>query len=471
MGVQLAIYRSSREMFPPGTIIAGIPVGGLTEQKTLNRLEQVYLQPVELHYQDAIMNLDPVQVQFQLAQVEMLSTAREYYQMRSFWFAFREYLWDIPVQPGEFPLMASVCLPCLRGYLTNEIAPRYDQTASTQKPIPGTNYFDQGKMGRALNIDRAVKLVEYALRSPTQRQVDLPVDPIYPQRASMQNLEIFLKQTINLSGFDGLTALYMVDLQTGANIHFALQLGRDVPVKPDIPFSATNLIHVPIMTSVYRRVQDTPSSLVMNLMEGMVVDSDNQKADLLMEEAIHPWRAPLVVTEDMRALHLENTFLAGFFSPGSMLLDLFYTPANKRDDVSTNPDIFNQTTVADMGMLLEDVYHCAEKNGGTLRAIFKNEITQAECHQMIDLLSQRKIGNLIEGGLPEGIRLAHKYGWVTIEGAMTTLGDVGIIYSQGGDYILGVFLNHPVQIIWDPYAGLISDLSSITYNYFNTPSH
>jgi beta-lactamase class A len=67
--------------------------------------------------------------------------------------------------------------------------------------------------------------------------------------------------------------------------------------------------------------------------------------------------APLIVSEDMDRLGLDNTFWGGHFYVGAPLLrQNFETPANQRTDVNTGPDRYNQTTAADMGMLMEDIY-------------------------------------------------------------------------------------------------------------------
>ncbi len=57
-----------------------------------------------------------------------------------------------------------------------------------------------------------------------------------------------------------------------------------------------------------------------------------------------PGRAPLEMSEDLKALGLQNTFMAGYFTFGSPLLDIFETPANTRTDVFTDPDVYSQTT-------------------------------------------------------------------------------------------------------------------------------
>src|SRR5690606_13154261 len=146
--------------------------------------------------------------------------------------------------------------------------------------------------------------------------------------------------------------------------------------------------------------------------------------------------------------------------------------ANQRSDVNTDPDPYNQTTPTDMGMLLADIYQCASEGGGTLRAVFPDQITQAECQDMLDILSQNRIGILLEAGVPEGTRVAHKHGWVTNPNTqvINVMSDAGIIFTPSGDYVLVITFYQPVQLIFDPIAAIFSDLSEEVYNYYTLPS-
>ena len=464
---ELARFKSSRPAFPEGTKIAGIPVGGMDEIEAAELLMVVYTQPVNILYLQEIILLDPIAIGFNLDINTMLSNARAYFQQESAWVAFRNFLWDETIAPGEFPLLASLDDSLLYKYLHDEVAMRYDRSAQSPMPQAGTVYFTPGTQGCALDIEQAAGLVRQALQSPTNRVVELPIRMVRLGYTSFQNLEIFLKQTITRSKYDGLTALYLSDLKTGQTLYFAYQLGKNISLKQDIAFSATNLVHIPIMIAIFRILRDKPGMGLYQQLIEMIVNSNNQQADRLLREVIHPWRAPLEVTTTMRLLGLQNSFLAGHFSPGSALQALISTPANQRVDLTTYPDIYNQTTAAEIGMLLEDIYHCSVSGGGTLQAVFPEAISQEDCRMMVDLLSRRKIGNLIEAGLPEGARLARKYGWEMIDGVMTTLADAAIVYTPGGDYVLVVMMYHPVQIIWEPASGLVEDLSAVVYNYFN----
>ncbi len=120
-------------------------------------------------------------------------------------------------------------------------------------------------------------------------------------------------------------------------------------------------------------------------------------------------------------------------------------------------------------MLLEDMHQCSEVGGGALIAVFPNEFTQAECQEMIEYLSRNYIGSLLEEGLTEDAFLADKHGWVTNDGIINMLGDAGLVYTPGGDYVLTIFLYDSEQLIWDSTSSLVGQLSRAVYNFYNLP--
>jgi beta-lactamase class A len=364
----------------------------------------------------------------------------------------------------------------LRTFLKEEVAARYDRPSTPAVPVPGTTQFQPGTQGLALDIDRSVLLIDAALRSSSSRVVDLPLQRTNPARPSMQNLEILLKQTIDLANFDGLVGLYLLDLQNHQEVHFVYQQGRDLLTIPDAAFTASSTIKIPIMVSAFRRIGEqaeslpTPETEIRKLMEDMIVLSGNPPADSLMERVIDPARGPLLVTEDMQALGLENTFLSGYFYDGAPLLVRLTTPANQRTDIITQPDPYSQTTPSEIGALLADIYHCAHNGGGALLAVFPDEISQAECQDMINYLVANHIGVLIQAGVPDGTRVAHKHGWVVdAQYVIHDISDAAIVYTPGGNYVLVLFLYHPVQMVWEPSSALVTDISRAIYNFYNIP--
>ncbi len=465
-GLQLVQYSRIRSTFPPGLYIAGVPVGGLEQEQAAERLVQAYGVPVELHYGDAVIQIKPQVLGFELKLDAMLAAGDLQRITQPFWSAFWDYLWNQLPTPKEVPLSAELSEDRLRVYLSEEIATRYDQPAEETVPVPGTTEFKTGNPGSLLDIDRAVILIEDALRSPSGRIVNLTTNKVDASRPSLSNLEILLEQIIDVSAFDGLTEIYLLDLQTRQELSFAYERGELLP--PEIAFTAASTMKIPIMTSVFRRVNEPTPDNITQMIELMIERSENDPADQLMQEVMDRNLGPMELTDDMQYLGLENTFLAGYFYIGAPLLYRYETPANSRTDVSTDPDVYNQTTPVDMGLLLDDIYQCALNGGGTLPAAYPGEISQNECQKMLDYLAQNDIGVLIKAGLPEGTRIAHKHGWIIeYDGLLHTMGDASIVYTPGGDYILVIFMHQPTQLVFDPANKIFSDLSRAVYNYFN----
>jgi len=465
-GYQLVRYSRLRSTFAPGMRIAEVPVGGLTQEAAAERLVQAYGVPVEIRYEEAIIQVKPQILGFELDLELMLAAADLQRINQPFWSAFWAYLWNDLPSPQAVPLSATIAEDRLRSYLTYEIAPRYDRPPSEAVPIAGSVDFDAGTPGTSLDIDRAVVLIEEAMRSPSSRTVNLTYNQVSPQRPSFQNLETLLKQTIDLSGFDGLTEIYLLDLQTEQEINFAYQFGTDVT--PGVAFTAASTIKIPIMVSTFKRFEEPTPDYISNLLELMIEQSENDPADSLMEQAMGGNLGPLELTRDLQELGLENTFLSGYFYIGAPLLVRVSTPANERTDISTNPDIYNQTTPAEMGTLMNDIYQCAETGGGTFAAVWPGQVTQTECQKMIDYLVLNDIPMLLRAGLPEGTRIGHKHGWIQeSDGLLHSVADSAIIYTPGGNYVLTIFMYESSQLIYDPVNALVADISRAIYNYYN----
>jgi hypothetical protein len=52
---------------------------------------------------------------------------------------------------------------------------------------------------------------------------------------------------------------------------------------------------------------------------------------------------------------------------------------------------------------------------------------------------------------------------------MHTIADAGLIYTPGGNYVLTVYMYHPVQMLFEPANIMVAEISQSIYNYFNLP--
>lgn len=456
--------------FPFGSKIAGIPVGGLDAQAAGLRLLQVYAQtPVELRLDGSAIQIDPAAAGQKLDLQGMLETA-EKQTTTQFWSGYWQFLWNrLPTAALDIPLSCGVSSDALRTFLETQVAPSYITPPGPARPVLGDVIFSPGQPGSVIDFDESSAKIEAALCSPDQRVVDLSTRAVESAPPTHESLEVLLKALVQTSSFDGIIEVYFQDLATGEEINFAYSQGRDIA--PEVAFTGASTIKIPVMVSAYKQVDGALPDDLRRQMELMIDLSDNGSTDEVMQYVLDPNLAPLQVTEDLKALGLQNTFLAGLFYIGAPLLDRIQTPANQRTDVTTDPDIYNQTTAADMGRLLAAIERCASSNSGLLVDTFSEKILQSECQEMTGLMAKNRKGVLLEAGVPEGTQMAHKYGWVTdpIDGLMHTASDAAILYTPGGNFVLTVYLYHPQQLQWDAAMRLSAHLATGAYNFFNLP--
>jgi hypothetical protein len=419
-------------------------------------------------YNEAVFHIDPGAVGFSVDIETMLAAADLTRTGGSFWGGFWDFLWNRAPSETQIPLSATISEDRLREFLQNEIASRYDTPPAPAQPVPGGTSFLPGAPGQTLDLDRAVAIITNALRSPSTRSVALTFNATTAARPTIENLEILLKQIVVTSEFDGLIGLYMTDLQTGQEIHFAINNKQEITTEPDIAFTASSTIKVPILTSYLVNKGINLDAQTTEAITRVFRVSDNSATDSILER-IDSNNGPVIVTQNMESIGLNSTYISGMFFLGAPnLLPGRVTPGNSRPDVFTDPDPYSQTTPSEMGLLLADIYQCVQNGGGALVAAFPGKVTPETCQLIIDFLALDKFGSLIQGGVPDGTLVPHKHGFVlSRDGVMHDISDVGIIYSPGGNFVLSIYTYHPVQNIWDITNPLFVNLTKATYNFFN----
>lgn len=466
--LSLVSYSRQRNNYPANLTIAGIPVGGLTPSEASQRLLEVYTSPVEAKYENAVIHIEPSAVGFEIDVETMLAAADLRRTGGPFWEGFWDSIWNRAPAESQIPLSASISEDRLREYLQNEISPRYDRPPTPAQPIPGEPSFLPGEPGRSLDLERTVQLISDALRSPSNRTVTLSLVRNSASRPTMENLGVLLRQIVTTSDFDGLIGFYMKDLQTGQEIHFLFDHNQEIPAEPDLAFTASSTIKVPVVASYLINRGSNLDAAMMDILSSVLAKSDNAATDQVLQR-IDTTNGPVIVTQNMEALGLQSTFLGGMFYFGAPnLLPGRLTNGNQRRDVFADPDPYSQTTPSEMGSLLADIYQCSQSGGGALMAAFPDKLNSQTCQLLIDFMAQDKLGTLIQGGVPDGTLVPHKHGYVlSRDGVMHDTSDVGIVYSSGGNFVLSIYTYHPVQNIWDITNPLFINLTKAVYNYFN----
>jgi len=463
-------YALERAVYPAGVTVAGIPMGGLEMGQAIERLNRAYLEvPVELRYHGALIQMDPAEAGLILDYGAMLTPAEVARTREGYWQEVWDRLWNRPpaAQALDVPLAVTFSEERLRAFLKEQVAARYDEAPVAAAPVAGTLTFSPARPGAELDIDQAVPAIAAALRSRSARQVELVSKPLPAPTPALDGLRLLFEQVIQRMGYQGVLELYLSSPKTSDKIELAYLQGQ--AIQPGIAFTAASTMKIPIMISVFRRQPDPLPADIRAMFTAMIEFSDNDISDKLIQ-TIEPNLGPLQLTKDLRTLGLQNSFLAGYYYPGAPLLQRFETPANQRSDVDTTPDAYNQTTPGEMGVLLEAIYTCAETGQGALPAAFPGQLTQSKCTQMIDFLANNRNGVLLEAGLPEGTRVAHKHGWTSdSDGLIHAISDAGIIFTPGGDFILSIYIYDREQVNWDRMNVLFALLTEAAYNFYNLP--
>lgn len=458
-----ARFRARPRLLSENLSVAGVPLGGLSREQAEERLTEAFSIPIELHFQEARIQLLPQELGFSL---DLPAIASQLTESHPSWWAALWAKSEASPAPRDLPLLFSLNQEQLCASLLETLQARYLQEPLPAQPILYSSNWTAPQPGLQLaDLNQTLHALSDALVSPSQRVVKLTLTETPAPPANPQNLATALRQLISLEAFNGALEIYLKDLKQDTLTQISLYNGQDIP--PDLAYSAASTIKIPILLSSYRRLEEPYPPQALRWMSQMIIDSLNAPADGLMKAYINNQRGPLMVTEDLQELGYQNSFLAGYFEPGSPLLKKYSSPANTRTDLFLDPDSYNQTVPSEVGDLLVRIYHCS--NGSTPQdGFFNGEVSPAECRAMLDLLSQNHIGSLLEAGLPPNVRIAHKHGWSNeADGLLHTVSDSAIVYSDGGDYALVIFIHSPNQLLFDKANRLFARLSQCIFNAYN----
>lgn len=457
--------RDSEERLSQGITVAGLDVGGMRPGEAVSTWEQAYNSPIVLYYENSPILLEPASIGFRINSGNMLAQARATADTGgSFWTRFYNFL----IGRGELsahvvPLSIDYQENLLEQFLL-EISRRYDRPGGQPGYDTLTLTTYPGTPGVELDVPAALQLVDSALRDPVNRTVVLPIGAGQASRPSLATLEALIIDYLDSQGFlyDGQTtvaSIYIMDLQTGEEINL---LG-------DVSFSGASTIKVAILIDYFRHLTFAPSQEEAWLMANSLLCSNNSSSNLLMQligggSDIFPGIAS--VTNTAQYIGARNTYINAPFDLGIAGQQLGFIPAPPtfpNPNFDTNPDAFNQITAEDIGTMFTMIYDCANYGSGLIAAFPNGEFTQRECRQMLELMSGNHIQRLLEAGVPSGVRVSHKNGWIS-----DMVADAGIVYPPNGrDYVIAVYIweegeFQDFQRLWP----ILEEISRATWNYF-----
>jgi beta-lactamase class A len=444
-------YRLTHRTLPAGTTMAGLSVEDMTREQALNALEVAFATPLTVTYQTHQLSLTPEALELRYDKDKTSANLdAALIAWRSF-DGFVSYLLRHPVESREIAVAVSYSEERLTRYL-DRVAYRYDGPRQEPVALPAALDFRPGQAGSTLDVAASRARFASALVSADARNVELVVESQDAPQIDIRLLRQLLEA--RLDDHPGLVpGIFLKDLQTG----------DEVMINAEVAYAGLSVLKIAVLEEAYRSLDQPPSIETRKLISETMTESGNFTANLLLRDVIDDgdsYRAVDELTASMKRIGLRNTFMAAPYDEKELAAPIA-SPANSRTDISTNPDPFIQTTPLDIGLLLEMIYQCSY-GGGTLMLTYPGSLTADECQQMIKWMAQNRTNNLIEAGVPEGTKVAHKHGWIS-----DTHADAGLVFTPGGDYVLVIFLHRPQWLEWEESALLIADISTATYNYFN----
>jgi hypothetical protein len=445
-------FIASRDRLPPATTLGDVDVSGLTVDEAIRTTIARLQEPVVLRYLDQSESLKPETIGFRVnepvarLQLEALIAGQQGLDK------LPAFILRQSGAPARIPLPYQYSEPQLRAAL-NELAARYDREARPPVPDLTTGTVTPRQVGALLNLDEAARAVLAAMSSVASRTVDLPVD-VMPlgmtgvrslEPAVLARLKPFTDQPGNLAG------VFIKDLRSG----------EELAINGDVAFSGAGWLKLALILEAYRaRALPIPQALREKL---EVVSARGGPAEINeVLRMLGDGDAQLGADRVNATLHklgLRSTFLAQPFDqavrPPSMV-----TPANARGDINADPDPNAQSTVADIGVLLEMIEQCRNGAGGMLLA-FDDAFSAAECDDMLTVIAKNAFSGPIEAGSGRAV-VFHRQAWDE-----RNHGDAALVRSPKGEYVIAVMLHGQGQLDWAETWPIIGDLARLSYGFFN----
>lgn len=468
---ELVAFSRREELLPSGIIVAGVNVSGLSGREAVSRWESTYAEPLVLLYPDALggephpIRLHPDQVGWRISSDPMLADAMASSETDGgFWRRFLDYLLGNElIVSKEIPLLADYQSYALESFL-QDLSSRYDIPSGMPGYDLQTLTVYPGESGYALDVAAAMAAIDSSLRSARSRTVSLPVNTIDSEPPSIETLRELIIDYMDEIGFifDGQRTIASI-------LIFDLISGRELNILGDVAYSAASTIKLPIMIDYFRARTAEPSQEEAWLLANSLLCSNNASSNLLMEiiGTGDVFAGIQSVTGTLQRIGAANSFITAPFYlgvDGQQLGSIEAPETTPNQNYLTGADPFNQTTAEDMGTLFNLLYDCAEFNSGLATAFPDGQITQQECRQMLELTSANDLERLLQGGIPRGVRISHKNGWV-----FDTVGDAGVVYSPNGrHYVISVFLWEETEFQdYEKLWPLVEEISRATWNFFN----
>lgn len=250
-------------------------------------------------------------------------------------------------------------------------------------------------------------------------------------------------------------ALYVVDLASGSAVGFEEQLA----------FSGTSIQKINILVALFAALQGPLTrDLAIDLANTMIC-SENVATNRLLAQIGEgdAWTGAAQVNRLLETLNVSGSYLLTPYTiPGQTLQApaVFPTvPASLRVDAVPDADPWNRITARDAGQQLASLYYCARGEDTALAAA---GLTARECRQALQVMGNNTVDALLRAGVPAGIDVAHKHGWIA-----DTHSNAALFRTPGGDYVIALLLNRPQWLDFQRSLPLMAEISRLVYNAYN----
>ena len=324
--------------------------------------------------------------------------------------------------------------------------------------------------GLALDVDGAVErvgaaLAEAALAGDAPEPIALELAPAEaPPRAP---LELLRAEAAALAEVvPGVVGLHLIDLESGESIGL-----NDRTV-----FAGASTIKTAVMLFLYIQQEELTERQTFWLNE-MIRFSDNLSANDLLATAMGGQTteaafagADAMSTLLQEELGLRHTYLYVPYETTDFIK--LYKPKYRcgpqgrvGEAPYTEMGACLRAEPASMARLYQLINQCADDGGELLERY--ERLTPERCQQMLDWLAQNGDKTRMVAGVPKGVRVEHKSGWIEDMNA-----DAGIVRSPGGDYALAIYYYRPLddkRDYWtdEELAPVVAAFSHLVYTAYN----
>lgn len=446
-------WQSLQKVLPPGTTVAGLPMAGKTREQALEAIAAVYAVPVKVYYEDQMMLLPPEVVDLNInyeatnANFDKLFMAQEGLE------GFMQYVWRTLTRQQPPAQNVIVVLdysrPRLDAFL-ERIAQKYNQKPQDPVYIPDAGDFRPMQRGRELDIDASRPVLVEALLSPTKREAQLIVRYTSDPNLSLKTLGEAIQY--QLSSFTGVRGIYLKNLSNGQGWCEGC----------DIAFSGLTPLRLAVVLEIYRRLDASPDPQTALLLRAALLESDANAVDQLLTLLGEgdPVAGGAEVTLLLQALGMQNSFISAPFSTPDAASAVIATPANTRTDVTTSPAKGIQTTPAEIGVLWEALYQCAADQG-PLRLLFPEELTSAECRQVLADVASSQQASPTLAGAGSNVRAYHLHGVELPHHA-----EVAIV-EEKSTYLIVIYLYQPAWTSSAESGPTFAEIGRLCYRFFS----